>query len=339
MKILILGGTGVISRAVTENLLTAGHELVHFNRGTKTLPFSKPVRVITGDRTQAGSLEKAAGSEKFDAVIDMLAFNRRDGEETLRVFRGRAGHIIITSSVAAYKRPYHSLPTREDSEELATNPAFPYSYHKAELERYLWDIIGREKLPVTIIRPSLTFGAGAANIGVLRQNYGIIHRLRKGKPLVMFADGATPWQFTFACDLAQAYAGVLGNPRAFGQAYQATSGETCLWEDLYREFARLAGAEPKIVHIPSEILMKAAPNLCSHLYFEKTFPGIFDNGKIQALSPGYKPRISLREGCAAIFAWWEKEAPAVDPEKDSLEDALAAAHEKFAAGVSGLYTQ
>jgi nucleoside-diphosphate-sugar epimerase len=284
-------------------------------------------------------MEKALGKETFDAVIDMICFNRKDAEETLRVFRGRTSQLVITSSVAAYRRPYHSLPIREDCEELFSDSSFGYAFHKAELERFVWDFTGREKVPVTIIRPSLTFGIGAANIGVLRQNYGIIDRMRKGKALVMFGDGTTPWSFTFVEDLAKAYACVLGNPRTYGQAFHATSDELCCWEDLYLELGRIAGIQPKIVHIPSGILMKAAPNLCAHLYYEKTYPGIFDNTKIRSACPAFKTTVPLHEGCASIFAWWEKEASAPDPEKDKLEDELVSAYEKFAASVSGLYTK
>ena len=337
MKALILGGTGVISRALTARLVSGGHEVVLFNRGTRSLAFEGRVRTIHGDRSRPGGLEKALGDETFDAVIDMICFNESDAEETLRVFRGRAGHIVITSSVAAYKRPYRTLPTREDAEELHQDPVFGYAFHKAELERHIRKALERDRLPVTIIRPSLTYGAGAQNIGVLRQNYGIVDRIRKGKPLVMFGDGQNPWQFTFVEDLARAYEGILGKPRSFGQAYHATSDELSCWEDLYLVLGRLVGVEPRILHLPSELLYKAAPNLCAHLYFEKTFPGIFDNGKLRTVAPDFRAHTSLRDGMAGILAWWEKEAHAVDPEKDRLEDRLAALHGDWAGKFSGLY--
>lgn len=339
MKVLILGGTGVISRAITEKLIKDGREVVLFNRGTKSLPFGKDVRIIRGDRTKAGELEAVLGSEKFDSVIDMICFNKKDAEEMVRIFRDRAAQIIITSSIAAYKRPYKSLPTREDAEELFEDPVFPYSFHKAEMERYLQTVIATEKVPVTIIRPSLTYGIGAANIGVLRQNYGIIDRIKKGKPLVMFGDGQTPWQFTFVEDLAKAYAGVVGKSVSYGQAYHATSDELRRWEDLYLELGGLIGKEPKIIHIPSELLYKAAPNLCNHLYFEKTFPGIMDNSKIRTVVPDFKATVSFRDGLAGILAWWEKEANTVDPEKDKLEDNLVALYNEFSEKITGLYTK
>ena len=336
MKILILGGTGVISRAIVERLLGDGHEVVLFNRGKRSVSFSRDVRVIVGDRYAEKGLETALGRETFDAVIDMICFNPKDAEETLKVFPERAGHIITTSSIAAYKRPYHTLPTREDAEELFDNPVFPYAFNKAEMERYIWAEVKKRQLPVTVIRPSLTYGVGATNIGVLRQNYGILYRIRNEKPLVMFGDGSTPWQFTFVEDLAKAYAGVVGNPKTFGQAYHATTDEIHRWEDLYLEFGRIVGKEPRIVHVPSELLMQAAPSLCSHLFFEKTFPGVFDNGKIRAVVPGFKAEVSFQEGLATIAEWFDREAAEVDPEKDRLEDQIVSFYEEFAGRMKDL---
>ncbi|MFQ3619983.1 MAG: NAD-dependent epimerase/dehydratase family protein [Spirochaetales bacterium] len=329
MKILILGGTGVISRAIVERLLQENREVVLFNRGIKKVPFSKDVRVIVGDRFVEGGLEQALGKETFDAVIDMICFNPKDAEETLRVFTERSRHIIITSSIAAYKRPYHTLPTQEDAEELFDNPVFPYAFNKAEMERYIWKEVANRNLPVTVVRPSLTYGVGATNIGVLRQNYGILYRIRNGKPLVMFGDGSTPWQFTFVEDLAKVYAGLVGNPKTFGQAYHATTDEIHRWEDLYLEFGRIVGKDPQIVHVPSELLMQAAPSLCSHLFFEKTYPGVFDNAKIKGVIPNFKAEVSFQDGLAKIAEWFDREASEVDPAKDTLEDQIVEFYEEF----------
>ena len=234
--------------------------------------------------------------ESFDAVIDMICFNEADARSTIAAFRGRTDQIVVCSSVAAYRRPYRSVPTVESAESLYDDPTFAYAYHKAQAERFLDEVVRSQQLPITIIRPSLTYGVGAANVGVLRQNYGIVDRIRKGKPLVMFGDGSTPWSFTFAPDLAKAFVGVLGNPPTYGQAYHACSEERCRWEDLYLEFGKVLGIEPQIVHIPSELLRVADPELFSHLYFEKTFVGLFDNSKIRSVVPDFVCDISLHDG-------------------------------------------
>jgi nucleoside-diphosphate-sugar epimerase len=339
MKVLVLGGTGVISRAIVERLLEKNYEVTVFNRGKRNLLFSGEVEQIVGDKTDRPEFEKTMKKLKFDSVIDMLCFNEEDAKSTVRAFKDNAGQIIITSSVAAYKRPYHTVPTVEESEELWDNPEFQYAFQKAEMERYLHTVIKEKKLPITIIRPSLTYGPGAANIGILRQNYGIIDRIKKGKPLVMFGDGSTSWNFTFAPDLARGYAELAGNKNAYGQVYHITNEDRHIWEDLYLEFGRIVGKEPVIIHIPSELLYKTAPNLCNHLYFEKTFAGLFDNSKIKKDAPLFKTEISLHTGLSSIADWFEREANTIDPEKEALEDKLVNAYNNFAVQISHLYTK
>ena len=203
MKLIIIGGTGNISREITRQAAEAGHDVTIFNRGTRT-DASTPagVKVITGDRRNPGELKAKLGTIKADAVIDMISFNADDAKTTMDIFDGRVEHIIFTSSVAAYNQPARHIPIKEEYETLRTEPAFPYGFEKANMERYLDGM--EKKSNVTIIRPSLTFGIGCANIGVIRQNANIARRIRDGRPLLMFGDGTNPWTFTFAPHLAKA---------------------------------------------------------------------------------------------------------------------------------------
>lgn len=338
MKILILGGTGVISRAIVSKLLEEEHEVAVFNRGRNDLSFGKEVRQITGDRLLRDEFETRMRQEEFDAVIDMICFNEADARSTLAAFKDTTKQIVICSTIAVYQRPYRSVPVVESAEALQEDPVFAYAFQKAEVERYLQDVVARDGLPITIIRPSLTYGPGAQNIGVLRQNYGIVDRIRKGKPLVMFGDGSTSWSFTFVSDLAKAFVGVLCNPQTYGQAYHVTSEERCIWEDLYLTFGQIVGKAPRIIHLPSELLYQAAPNLCGHLFFEKTYAGLFDNSKIKSVLPDFRCEISLRDGLESIVAWYEKAAHTVDPVKDSLEDKLVEIYEGLSNQMKDLYT-
>ena len=326
MNVLVLGGTGVISRAIVNLLLEKEHNVTVFNRGSRALSFEGPVRQIIGDRSDRIDFESRMRKESFDAVIDMICFNEADARSTVAAFKDNSAQIVVCSSVAAYKRPYNSVPTVESAESLYDDPTFSYAFDKAQVERYLQEEIDSQQLPITIIRPSLTYGPGAANIGVLRQNFGIISRIRKQKPLVMFGDGSTPWSFTFTPDLAKAFVGVLGNPQTYGQAYHACSEQRCRWEDLYLEFGKVLGIEPHIIHIPSELLCLANPELFSHLYLEKTFSGLFDNAKIRSAVPDFTCNISLHEGIKIMVDWFEQEANQVDPEKDAMEDRLVELH-------------
>ncbi len=339
MKVLVLGGTGVISREIVKLLIDKDHEVTLYNRGSRSLPVAGKVRQIIGDRADREGFESSMRKETFDAVIDMICFNEADARSTVSAFRDSGAQIVICSSVAAYQRPYKSLPTVESEESLFADPVFSYAFDKAEVERYLNEEIDNQQLPVTMIRPSLTFGPGAANMGVLRQNYGIIDRIRRGRPLVMFGDGSTPFSFTFTPDLAKAFVGVLGNPDTYGQAYHACSEERCRWEDLYLEFGKVLGLEVDIVHIPSELLVAADPDLFSHLFFEKTYPGLFDNSKIRSVLPDFDCDISLHDGVKMMVNWFETEANQVDPQKNALEDRLVELHGQWKAQMEALTTE
>jgi nucleoside-diphosphate-sugar epimerase len=329
MRVLMIGGTGVIGRCIVDQLLEKQHEVIIFNRRPSVLEFDGKVREILGDRKDADEFRTKMENLEVDIVIDMISFNRPDAELTINTFKNRVQQIIITSSVAVYKRPLKNVPTFEDQEELTDDPSFDYAYQKAEMERYLHKMIEDHQLPVTILRPSLTFGEGAKNLGVLRQNFGIIDRIKRKKPLVMFGDGTTPFSFTFAPDLAKAYIGVLGNKASYGKCYHIANPEQHIWEDFYLEIGKNLGIDPVIVHIPSEILHLASPELFSHIHFEKKYAGLYDISKISKDVPELSFDIPLKEGVDMMIKDYEDRGESADPEKDAFEDQLVELYQNW----------
>ncbi|MCS7462358.1 NAD-dependent epimerase/dehydratase family protein [Paenibacillus doosanensis] len=329
MKVLVLGGTGVISRSIVEAALAKQYEVAVFNRGSKNHLFSGEVECITGDKSNREQFRELMKDRRFDAVIDMISFDAADAQATLEALHGRAGQFVFCSSTAAYKRPFRTIPTAEDAEELFDDPSFAYAFQKAEMERYLGGMIKLGEVPVTIIRPSLTYGIGCANLGVLRQNFNIVHRIRSRKPLLMFGDGTVPWSFSFAPDVAKAFVGAVGNSNMYGKSYHATNEDVHIWQDLYLEFGKLLGVEPNIVHISTDLLVQASPALFSHLYYEKSYSGLFDNSKLKRDLPGYQADISLSAGLSMLLDWYERDGHQVDTEKDLLEDRLTGLYTEF----------
>ncbi len=339
MKILIIGGTGVISREIVNQLLKQGNEVVLYNRGKKNLVFKDDVTQITGDRQDQEQFETSLKNKKFDAAIDMICYNKDNAESTIRALKDNTEHFIFCSSCAAYQRPYKSVPTCEDAEDLYEDPSFSYAFHKAEMERYLNNESKKNQLNITIIRPSLTFGPGSTNLGVLRQNYGIVERIKQGKPLIMFGDGTTPWSFTFTPDLARGFIGTIKNAKCYSKSYHITSEFRNLWRDLYLEFGKLIGKEVKLVNIPSSLLYKADPKLFAHLYLEKTYSGLFDNSKIKKDIPGFEATIALTEGLKMMLQWYEETGSTIDPDKDALEDKLVRLYYKWEKEIENINAQ
>ena len=323
MKVLVIGGKGMISRQIVNQLLIANHEVTIFDKDVDPSTLKSEVRQISGDKFNRHEFESSMRKERFDVVIDMLCFNSEDAVSVVNAFRGNVEQLIITSSVAAYNRPTNSMPIREECEELNRQTLWAYGIQKADVELYLSEVIKNENFPITIVRPSLTYGVGAVNVGVLRQNYGIVDRIRKGKPLVMFGDGKTPWSFTFAPDLAKGFVSLVGQKKAYGEAFHVSNEDKRVWEDLYLEFGKILGIEPNIVYIPSSILYKAAPSLCDHIYFEKCYAGLYDNSKMRTINPDFRASMALNEGLQMLLEYFERDCPVVDPRKNKLEDSLA----------------
>lgn len=322
MKILVIGGTGVISRAIVREGLAEGHEMTVVNRGSRQVDFGGPVTEILADRQDREAFARKMQGAEADVVIDMISFDEADAAQTVEVFGDKAKQLIFTSSTAAYQRPYHSLPIREEAEKLTEDKSFPYGWKKANMERYLYRVMGEGRIPVTIIRPSLTFGEGCANIGVLRQNSNIVHRIRNGKPLVVPGDGTTPWSFTFAPDLAKGYLLSCLNPSAYNQYYHITNTQLVSFEDLYRTVGKILGIEPHFVYVPSKALYETDPAMFAHFWFEKRYPHYFSVEKFRKAAPEYRPEISLEAGMREMIGWWEQQGMPLDPEKDAMEDAI-----------------
>jgi len=319
MDILILGGTGVISTSIVNRLHDLSHHVTALNRGVQKARYRVTPEIIIADKQNREQFREALKGRRFDAVIDMISFNPEDAALTLDVLGSRGGHFVFTSTVAAYRRPIRKIPATEDCEPCS-DEAFSYGYHKARMETFIKTKMN--EFPITVLRPSLTYGIGCKNVGVMRNNCGIVSRLRRHKPIVVFGDGCNPWAWTFAPDLAKAFAGVLLRPVCYGQFYHATSDDCRIWDDLYTEFGRCAGEEPKLLHISTEMLLKVSDDPFLNLYQEKMYHGIFDNSKIRAAVPEFVCDYTLDKIVKALYDWYESdpEAGVVDEAKDKLED-------------------
>ncbi|MEA4932597.1 MAG: NAD-dependent epimerase/dehydratase family protein [Lawsonibacter sp.] len=328
MKILVLGGTGVISRQIVKQAVEKGYDVTIFNRGSRELPECAGAQVVLGDRKAADFADKFAG-ENYDTVIDMICFNENDARQTVEVFGGKAKQIIVTSSIAAYDRPYHSYPIREETEHLRTDPAFAYGYKKALLDGYLQSQMHHHPAAITVIRPSLTFGPGAANFGMLRQNRNLVRRIKEGKPVVMVGEGVIPRNFTFARDLAQAFVLACCNENTYNDVFHVTNSEIVMWEDLYRAAGKAVGKEPNMAYISSHLLREFMPSVCEHLNFEKVHFSVFSTEKFRRAVPEFNPTVGVDEGVKELVDWWESTDFPYDEERDALEDAVCGAYSKF----------
>jgi nucleoside-diphosphate-sugar epimerase len=314
MKVLFIGGTGFISTAVSRLALAQGIDLVLLNRGLRQTDLAG-VRTITADIHGHSALERILKNEQFDAVVDWIAYTPADIERDLALFRNRTRQFIFISSASAYQKPPADYLITESTPLV--NPYWEYARNKIACELRLQQAFREEAFPVTIVRPSLTYDT---NLPIAIGGWGcytLPARLKKGEPIIVHGDGSSLWVVTHAEDFARGFLGLLGNNQAIGQAFHITSDEVLNWNQIYLTIADALGVEARLVHIASDFIIKAAPNLTGTLLGDKSWSAVFDNSKIKRFVPGFAARIPFREGIRRTLAWF-----AADPGRQRVDAAV-----------------
>jgi nucleoside-diphosphate-sugar epimerase len=325
MRVLFIGGTGIISSACSQLAVQRGIELYLLNRGKSNRPVPEEAQMLHGDIRQPDSAAAALGDLNFDAVVNWVAYTPEQVQSDLELFGRRTGQYIFISSASAYQTPPGFLPVTESTP--LHNPFWQYSRDKAACEALLENAAQQMGLPFTIVRPSHTYDR---TLFPFHGGYTTVARMRLGKEVVMHGDGTSLWTLTHHRDFAVGFVGLLGNPHAFGQSVHITSDEWLTWNQIYELVARAAGVKPRLVHVPSELIAAYDPVWGASLLGDKAHSMIFDNSKIRRLVPEFKPVIPFWQGAQEIMAWYDADVSrqVVDPEFDHLQDRLVEAVEK-----------
>lgn len=322
MRVLIVGGSGLISQYITRQLLERGDEVVWFNRGQSRCAVDLPAqpRTLVGDRHNESEFEAAVrGNGPWDAVIDMIGYQPAEVASLLRAVEGVAAHLVFCSTVDVYAKPYPILPVREDS---PLGPSNPYSAGKIASEALVTAAHDAGRIAATILRPAHTYGEGRSFFGSYMNGGLYLDRLRRGKPILVHGDGQSLWTACHGDDVARAFVGALDNPRARGRAYHVTAEEWLTWNRYHELAAEALGAPaPTLVHVPSTLLARLNPGRCGICLENFQFDNIFDNGAAKA-DLGFRYTISFVEGVARIAAWLEAHGGLPDSDGDTGEDRL-----------------
>lgn len=329
MKILFIGGTGIISTASTALTAQRGFDITLLSRGQHPSQLPSGVKTLIADVNDPSLLQKLK-HESFDAVVDWVAFTPADIERDLELFRGRTRQFVFISSASAYQKPQtHYVIT--ESTPLA-NPYWDYSRNKIACEERLMQAYREEGFPVTIVRPSLTYGDTQIPLVLnsWQQPYTAVDRMIRGKKMVVPGDGTSLWVITHNSDFAKGLIGLLGHERAIGEAFHITSDEVLTWDQLFRTVGAAAGVEPELVHIPSDFIAACIPEKQGTLIGDKSVSVVFDNTKIKRFVPGYRATTSFAEGIRQSLAWFNGDASRrqIDQQVNARLDKLISAYEK-----------
>jgi nucleoside-diphosphate-sugar epimerase len=326
LRVLFIGGTGVISSASVELAVRQGLDLTLLTRGTGRRPVPDGVEQLVADIRDPAAVRAALGTRGFDAVVDWVAFTPDHVSADVELFEGRTGQYVFISSASAYQTPPARLPILESTP--LRNPYWQYSRDKIACEDVLQAAYRDRGFPMTIIRPSHTYDR---TLIPLTGGWTAIERMRAGKEVVVHGDGSSLWTLTHHTDFARGFVPLLGHPRALGEAFTITSQDVLTWDQITRALAAAAGVEARIVHVPSDQIAAYDPEWGASLLGDKTWSAVFDTAKLRTLVPDFVSTVPFETGAREIVTWYDAD-PArrvVDEDHDRLLDLLV---ERFRVG-------
>ena len=322
MRILVLGGTSFVGRAVVEDALRTGAEVTLFGRG-KTGPGLFPgLTRLTGDRDTGDYA--ALGAGRWDAVVDVSGYVPRHVGQAMDALDGRAGRYLFISSHAVYQldgigpgstEDTPRRPPVRDTEELTNDTYGPL---KVACED---DVVARYGARATIVRPGKVAGPHDWQPGLTYW----VRRAARGGRVAVPGDPRQPVQVVDSRDLARLIVQLLADDRpgafhAVGPATPVTLGE------LVETCARAAQAEIEIVPVP----LNTAPPF---------FPLLRTNWPAQQRSPARAraaglPATPLEVTAADVLAWDRQrgEPPLTGGFTPEHEQAILAQHDSGASG-------
>ena len=332
MKILFIGGTGLISSACSELAIECGHELFLLNRSASTMyPAPKHSTILQADvHADSAHLSTLLAGHRFDAVVDFIAFTPEHIARDISLFRGKTEQFVFISSASAYQKPLQNYLITEETPLV--NPFWEYSRNKIACEELLMKAYREDGFPVTIIRPSHTYGPSQIPLCVA----GWVHpwtgidRMKRGKQVIVSGDGTSLWVLTWNTDFAKGLVGLLGNPKAIGEAFHITSDQALSWNQIYLEVYQALGLTPNAIHIPADLIAMYDEDSIGSLIGDKSNTVVFDNSKIKRFVPDFNCEVNWAEGLRRSLTWFEAhpEFQTVDHEENAKWDRIIEAYSR-----------
>lgn len=328
MKVLFIGGTGLISQAVSRLAVQQGIDLTLLNRGQRNTLVPAGATVLQGDIRDVGRIRELLRGQYFDAIVNWIAFTPEQIQADIDLFADKTNQYIFISSASVYQKPPTQYIVTESTPLF--NPYWKYSQDKIACESLLMDAYRNSDFPCTIVRPSYTYGDTMipAGLNSWQHPWSLVDRMKKGQPIIVHGDGSALWTMTHNTDFAKGFVGLLGNHQAIGHPFHITSDEVLTWDQIYQIIGDAAGVRPQLVHIASDFIVSCSPENAGPLLGDKSRSQVYDNAKIKRMVPDYQATVSFAEGMRRTIAAFEahSERCTVDPEWNQEMDAILAAY-------------
>jgi len=304
MRVLVIGGTRFIGRAIVEELLCREHAVTVYHRGQHEVEFARSVEHVHGDRRDHTRFRADLASLSCDAVVDVIPMNADDARALVTALRGRIQCSVHISSGDVYT-PGQPVPIPEDAvvrsvdtaEITAYGQTIPYS--KVAVEEVIREAQAADGFPATVLRLPAVYGPRDP----LAREWFFIKRVLDGRPRIAVPDGGLSlFHRGYVDDVARAVALALENPHAVGRTYNVGHEQLLTVRGIAELVARVMDHEWEIVSVAGNQLPATNPFATPHHI-------VYDLRRIRA-ELGYQESISLQEGMRRTVSWLLANPPA-----------------------------
>jgi nucleoside-diphosphate-sugar epimerase len=236
--------------------------------------------------------------------VDWIGYTPQDVERDIRMFAGRTKQYIFVSTTGVYGTPTCGEQVTEWFP--VDESVWTFANRKLQCEQLLLEESERSGFPVTIVRPGHTYAEFIVPTNILGLGYGLIEHLRADGRAVLHNGGTSQWTLTHSDDFADAMTGLVGNVEAVGETFHITGDETMSWQDIFEIYADHLGCSLEAVSISSHDIYESDSQIGAPLLGDKDKDMVFDNTKIKTHVPGFRQRISIRDGLLASLQWHER---------------------------------
>jgi nucleoside-diphosphate-sugar epimerase len=306
VRVLVVGGTEFIT------LQRDGHRVAVLNRGRQPERLPTGVERLVADRKDPAALRTVLGGQRFDGVVD-VTYAPTTGEDVTALLDAPAatGHVLFVSTARVYD---HARPIPYDEDTPRNLYWGEYAKNKIAGEDVLFARHRERGLPITIVRPTHVYGP----LNTRNNETFFFDRLARGRRVLVPDGGGWLRQFGHVEDLADAMAAMLGNPAAFGRAYNVMGEESITQVGFVETIAEVMQRPVTLVPAPTPVGGKSAP-FGQNLVYD--CHAVHTTTRVRA-ELGLRPRYTLGAGLAQTLAWYRREGLDKREIDFSAEDAL-----------------
>lgn len=295
MNVLLIGGTGVLSSAVTKELQIRGINVTMINRGNRTIP--NDVTLIKTDNKNYSYIRERLNGLFFDAIIDFICFTDNDIRDSFDLYKDFTKQYFFISSGAVYNTALGGAPFSEGAPKVL--PIWSYSVNKWKSECLLVDLASHSDCNYTVIRPGVTYDDSRIPYGVMPPygyHWSLCARILAHKPIISWKGGAIRSSVMRVEDFAFAMVSLVGNPQAYNQVYNISGNESPSALEIIKEVERCLNEKAIMIDIPSEFYAHEYPSKAGEILGGRSIDSPLDNSKIKSVVSDFCQTIVLAEG-------------------------------------------